>query len=130
MEVFKLEEPKEQVLDAICLRESQLAVARVVHVNGRDGRRDHLHYVKIVKVRVHWRHQVNMVDVRAQADDQSVLVPVQNGDDGARVGLVPEHFEVLVPIVAEKDVGLGDKALVRVPIQRFFEPGKHLCGHL
>ena len=115
LEVLKLEEVEDEIVN-ITIVELHLTIARVVHVDRRDGRGDHLNELEIVNGIAFWGHQLYVMDMRAQANYQTILVSLDSRNELVCVSFVPQHFQTLEPVVSGEDVRLSNKVLVRVVI--------------
>ena len=71
-----------------------------------------------------------MVNVRSQRHNESVLVLVQTFNYCVSVGLVPEHLEVVVPVVSKEHVRLSDKFLVWILCKGPIKPMQHIICHM
>lgn len=130
LEVFELEESEQELFDSFFFIKDELSIARIVHVDRRNSRRYHLYKIQIINCSTHWSHDLNMMDVSPKTQYESILVLLENCEDRVSVGIVPKHLELVVPIVAKKDVRLSDEMSVWVGFENLLNPVDLGYGHL
>ena len=104
----------EDKLIYIAVVELHLTIARIVHVDRRDGWSDHLNELEVVDSIALRGHQLYMMDVCTEADNQTILMLLDSLNKHVRVSFVPQHFQTLEPVVTGEYVRLSDKILVRI----------------
>ena len=88
LKVLQLEEVEDEFVD-FAVGELHLAVAGVVHVDRRYGRRDDLYDVQVFNCCAHGCHHLHMMDVSTKAKNQPVFIlqrsPIQLGRTPTKV---------------------------------------------
>ena len=71
-----------------------------------------------------------MMNMGTEAQYESILMFFQNRDHSVRIGRVPEHLNVLVPVVAKVHMSLRQEMLVSVALKNSLNPIDHGCSHI